>query len=167
MRLELNSHCTWVGQQSITAAISRLSRALVEAIFQSYCKWNELAIRKTIFYHIFRCTIIQFTYFEAFCLVGIGFNKALYTFMNPFLQLSASSTRQQLVTNYAVCVCVKTFCGKTNDMSDCNVYISSTVPSSCYPAPSLEPIFGQYLGSGGSTDDQMMCVNEGWCPAFE
>ena len=25
-----------------------------------------------------------------------------------------------------------------------------TVPSSCYPAPSLEPIFGQYLGSGGS-----------------
>ena len=42
-----------------------------------------------------------------------------------------------------------------------------TVPSSCYPAPSLEPIFGQYLGSGGSTDDQMMCVNEGWCPAFE
>ena len=23
-----------------------------------------------------------------------------------------------------------------------------TVPSSCYPAPSLEPIFGQYLGSG-------------------
>ena len=24
-----------------------------------------------------------------------------------------------------------------------------TVPSSCYPAPSLGPIFGQYLGSGG------------------
>ena len=45
--------------------------------------------------------------------------------------------------------------------------IIGTVPSSCYPAPSLEPIFGQYLGSGGSTDDQMMCVNEGWCPAFE
>ena len=42
-----------------------------------------------------------------------------------------------------------------------------TVPSSCYPAPSLEPIFGQYLGSRGSTDDQMMCVNEGWCPTFE
>ena len=42
-----------------------------------------------------------------------------------------------------------------------------TVPSSCYPAPSLEPIFGQYLGSGGSTDDQKMCVNEGWCPTFE
>ena len=44
---------------------------------------------------------------------------------------------------------------------------SRTVPSSCYPAPSLEPIFGQYLGSGGSTDDQKMCVNEGWCPTFE
>ena len=42
-----------------------------------------------------------------------------------------------------------------------------TVPSSCYPAPSLEPIFGQCLGSGGSTDDQKMCVNEGWCPTFE
>ena len=46
-------------------------------------------------------------------------------------------------------------------------FLSRTVPSSCYPAPSLEPIFGQYLGSGGSTDDQMMCVNEGRCPTFE
>ena len=42
-----------------------------------------------------------------------------------------------------------------------------TVPSSCYPAPSLEPIFGQYLGSRGSTDDQKMCVNQGWCPTFQ
>ena len=49
------------------------------------------------------------------------------------------------------------------------IYVTpvSTVPSSCYPAPSLEPIFGQYLGSGGSTDDQKMCVNEGWCLTFE
>ena len=47
--------------------------------------------------------------------------------MNPFLQLSVSSTRQRLVTNYAVCVYVKTFCGKTNGMSDCNVYISNIV----------------------------------------
>ena len=50
---------------------------------------------------------------------------------------------------------------------DIDLSVECTVPSSCYPAPPLEPIFGQYLGSGGSTDDQMMCVNEGWCPAFE